>query len=673
VIKFLSINRSQSQQQLLSKEETISLKRNSLKHQWTAAAHVYLCLRFLLIAIFAWLLLWGPMVERFLLLEEGAAYTQSASVWAAPAHSPVEVNPGCADLIQNGDFEQFHPAWQILPSSRPAAYRTDQTFNSSTYALRLGNDLESPNVESISEIRHMSLTLPPGATSIILRFRYWPLVDGTPDVFDIQQADIFDALTEQLLDQPLLVQDNSQSWKLVNRDITAFAGREISLRFRVRNNGLGARTLMYVDNVEIEYCPAPGTGTPTQWPTAVSTTTPTATASVFPLTTTATPTSILTPTPTQLILATETALPTLTATAVGTAVVSATPTAYVPPVIPPVIPTADPSCTNILVDPSFEGWNGWHFGEDPVPPIFVSIPAHSGIRAVQLGNPPEQPTNVITFSSVRQLVTVPYNVSRAELRWWKQLRSTENGVPHAQSDRQDLILLSPSLQPITILRREWRNDGIDGYWQEDVVDITAYRGQTFYVYFNAFNDGVGARTWMYLDDVQLNICNAVWAGAQSGKDYLVNTPVAIPLTSAPTDTPATLPTPSPLPTKFVTATGTPTNIPIAALPPIATVAATPPVLVTAAALALSPTSNVYGVPTLPPAVVVVTETPSAQSAGSSVVTVAPPTVGAVATGITERAPWMDRLGPISVLLGILILIGFIIGVIVRTFRQNRQP
>lgn len=656
-------------------EEMISLKRKG-----TAAVHGYPCLRILLIAVITWLAFEGHVVERFLLWASGAPYIQSTAVWAAAAESPAKVAPGCADLIQSGDFEQFNPAWQILPSSRPAAYRTEQTFNSSTYALRLGNDLESPNVESISEIRHMSIVLPPGATSIILRFRYWPLIDGTPDAFDIQQADIFDALTEQLLDQPLLVQDNAQSWKLVNRDITAFAGREISLRFRVRNNGLGARTLMYIDNVEIEYCPAPGTPTPTQLPTTVSTTTPTGTATGMPITTTptnaiVTETPTPTPTPTILTTATGTALPTPTTTA---SAITVTPTVYVPT----VVPTADPSCTNILVDPSFEGWNGWHFGEDPVPPVFVPIPAHSGLRAVQLGNPPEQPTNVITFSSVRQLVTVPHNITRAELRWWKQLRTTESGIPNSQSDRQDLILLSPSLQPITILRREWRNDGASGYWQEDVVDITAYRGQTFYVYFNAFNDGLGARTWMYLDDVQLNICGAGWTGAQSGKDYVVNTPVAIPLTSAPTNTSVPLPTPSPFPTKFVPSTVTATTLPIAidtptaTLPPLPTATATIPMASAAEAnaidIALSPTAKVYGVPTLPPAVVV-TEPPAAERAGSSVVTVALPTASAPQPDSTVRPPWMDRLGPISVLLGILILIGFIIGIIIRTFRNNRLP
>jgi len=43
-------------------------------------------------------------------------------------------------------------------------------------------------------------------------------------------------------------------------------------------------------------------------------------------------------------------------------------------------------------------------------------------------------------------------------------------------------------------------------WQQEAIDLTPYRGETFYLYFNVFNDGNGARTWAYIDEVVLNIC-----------------------------------------------------------------------------------------------------------------------------------------------------------------------
>lgn len=601
-----------------------------------------------------------------------------AILLAAPLSVPEQVNPDCIDLVQGGNFETPNDsAWERLAGLRQPTYSTDQTFNGSAYSLRLGNSLDAENVESISEARHIPIVLPADATSIILRFRYWPLIDGTMDEYDLQQADIFDAATEQLLDQPMLVRDNAQSWKLVDRDLTWLAGRQISLRFRVRNNGLGARMFMYIDNVEIEYCPAPDAATLTPSPTTYSAETATPTATTVFVTTTSTP-AFVTETATPTATPTSSPLPSTTGTLLPTATeiyATVTPTFYYPPVVPTgVVPTADPSCTNILADPSFEELNGWNFGQDPIPPRYVSAPVRSGLRAVQLGNPPGQPTNVESFSSVRQLVTLPYNITRAELRWWKQLHTEQPGDPNMWSDRQDLILLSPSLQPITILRREWSNSPLSIDWQEDVEDITAFRGQSFYVYFNAYNDGAAGRTWMFLDDVQLNICGYGGNGVPISKPYLVDTPVAIPLTSAPTETPAPLPTPSPFPTLFVTATPLPTMLPTMTALPSATATA---LVVTPAEVAMpngatSPTPNAYGVPDLPQAVVVDNETPTT-TGSNAVITVAPPAVAPTQVSSGERPLWMDRLGPIAVLVGILLLIVIIIIAIVRTFRTNQAP
>jgi hypothetical protein len=583
------------------------------------------------------------------LIVDAGSTTQRLS--AAPASAPVpDVLPGCVDLIQGGTFEQFNPAWQLQVGSRPPAYSTEQAFNSSTYAMRIGNGLELPDVESISEVRHAPIALPFGATSLILRFVYWPLHEAPSNMNDLQQVDLFDATTDQLIVSLLTAQDDARLWKAANYDLTAYAGRQVSLRFRVRNDGQPGRTLLYVDNVEIEYCAA--TPIPTYTPSTVP-------------------------------------LATLTPTATGTPIATATPTTLgvvVPPVSPlaPTVPTADPTCTNILVDPGFEGWGGWHFGADPVPGIYVGEPRLAGARAVQLGNPPTQATNVVTFSSIRQLVTLPSNVTRAELRWWKLLHTAQPGAPSALSDRQDLILLSPSLQPIQILRRELSNAGI---WQEDVVDLTAYRGQSFYVYFNAFNDGNGARTWMYLDNVQLNLCGVGSTGAYSSNNLMVATPIAIPLTSIATNTPAPIPTPSPLPTQVVLPTATTITLPTATLNDPAALPQLPPPPTTAVPLIdeVSPTSNVNAMPTLPTAMVVSPETATATpvaavTAGvtaapdSAVATAEPPAAVIVTPAPTAARPlWLDRLGPISVLVGILVLIGFIVWAILRTFRNSRVP
>ena len=564
---------------------------------------------------------------------------------AAPAQRPAaQITPGCIDLIEGGTFEQYSANWLTLQSPNLPSYTNERTFNSSTQSLRLGNSLgTSPNVQSVSEVRYKSLQLPIGATSIILRFRYYPAYEANPGA-DLQEADLYDATTEQLLRPLLSIQTNDQDWRLGNFDLTPFAGRIVSLRFRVRNDGQLGRKLMYLDNVEIEYC--------AQAPLPTNTATPTAT-------------------PTATGLAPFTPTPTPTAT-------SLTPTPIV--TVPPgsAVPTPDPSCVNLLANSGFESWDAWHFGEDPVPPVYIGEPRVDGARAVLLGNPPGGAPAVVTFSSIRQLVTLPFTTGRLELRWWKLLRTEQQGAAGQFADRQDLILLSSGLQPIQILRRELRNDNV---WVQDVVDLTPYRGQSLYIYFNAYNDGNNSRTWMYLDDVRLNSCGGVIATPYAAAAAPT---AAIPLT------PIGAPTQTPPPPAIMSATPTVPAAVIQALSPTPTTTATTvvalievpsptPSLTAPPMTALTETSTaaVYALPTQPPPLQVDTATPesigAAQQAAPALATAlpaAPLITTPVATVAADRAQWMDRIGPIAVLTGILVLIGIIVWAIIRAFRRN---
>lgn len=548
--------------------------------------------------------------------------------WRQPLHVAArdnaavqaDVAPGCLNLIEGGDFEQFNPSWQVIASTRPPMYSNEQTFNNSLQSMRLGNGLEALNVESVSEVRYKPILLPYGATRIILRFLYYPLYENPPGA-DLQQADLFDAATDQLLGSLLNSQEDSRTWKARDFDLTLFAGRSVSLRFRVRNDGSAGRTLMYIDNVELEYC--------AQGPLP-----------------TYTPTGLPTPSSTPLPTYTPTLLPTL----------SPFPTATFTPIIVTSVPLPpeDPNCPNLLVNGAFEGFDGWHFGEDPVPPSYVSGFFQEGSRSVLLGNPPENPTNVVTFSSIRQLVTLPFTNGPIQLRWWRLLRTAQPGTPTSTTDRQDLILLSPALKPIQILRRELRNDGV---WLEDLVDLTAYRGQTFYIYFNAFNDANNARTWMYVDNVRLRVCGAAVVTPTSAV-----TPIAIPLTPNVTYSVAPLLTLSPLPTW--TATVLPSPLPT--FTPTVTALAEP--LVAPVAIPTetpttppTPTTNVYPLPTLPTQTVVGSPTVAAV-APPNIVGARPLVVTPVAVA-SQRPLWLDKLGPLAILIGVPVLIVLIVMVL----------
>lgn len=556
----------------------------------------------------------------------GTALAPALKAANANAVSEAEVAPGCLNLIEGGDFEQFNPSWQVIASTRPPMYANEQTFNNSLQSMRLGNGLEALNVESVSEVRYKPLLLPYGATRIILRFLYYPLYEAAPGA-DLQQADLFDATTDQLLGSLLNSQEDSRTWKARDFDLTLFAGRSVSLRFRVRNDGSAGRTLMYIENVELEYCaqnPLP-TYTPTGLPTPSSTPLPTNTPTGLP--TTATP---LTATTTPIIV---TSVP---------------------------LPPEDPNCPNVLVNGTFEGVDGWHFGEDPVPPLYVSGFFQEGARSVLLGNPPENPTNVVTFSSIRQLVTLPFTNGPIQLRWWRLLRTAQPGTPTSTTDRQDLILLSPNLKPIQILRRELRNDGI---WQEDVVDLTAYRGQTLYIYFNAFNDANTTRTWMYLDNVRLRVCGGV-------APTLAVTPLVMPVAPVVATSVAPLVLPTPLPTLTATLLPLPSptitaTVAVALAAPLSVPMDSPTETLT---VPPTPTNNVLPLPTLPTQTVVGSPTVLAVAPTDTAATI--PTAVTPIAVVSQRPLWVDRLGAVAVLVSILVVIGFIVAAIINLFRRR---
>ncbi|MFN8489677.1 MAG: hypothetical protein U0350_18985 [Caldilineaceae bacterium] len=383
-------------------------------------------------------------------------------VYAAPVD---DIAVGCSNLVENGDFEAVNQVWLFSPSTTPPRYSSEFPF-SGAQSLRLGADPGSPMAPSISEVRfYKAIPLPAPAARIILRFRYAPFYEDPLDT-DRLEVEVRDANSNQsLLLQSLVGTD--RTWFLKEADLLPFAGRAIALYFRVRNNGTLGHTWMFLDNVEIEYCaatPLPSTNTPT--------------ATGLP---TATGTATFTPTP-----APPTPLP-----------FTATP-----------LPPPPAGCINIVLNGTFETDDSWLCGEDPVPPYYAGGQRHEGARSMLLGNPPDSgKPDKLTYSSIRQKVTIPSNANTAELRWWHlyQTQQAADPNPSGASDRQEVLLLALGQKVLKVAQRVLRNDTA---WQQEAVDLTPYRGQTFYLYFNVFNDGNGAHTWAYIDEVVLNICYA---------------------------------------------------------------------------------------------------------------------------------------------------------------------
>lgn len=429
------------------------------------------------------------ILSAYLLLLTGVATAQGTD----PGDSGVVTAAGCSELLVNGGFEVTDRGWDLFGAEARPAYTTSPVF-AGRQSLRLGI-VEGANVALINGARQ-TVFLPDSASDIVLGFHYRPVHESNPGD-DLQYLDLYNADTGQKISRIWSQLADGSSWIFLQYDLTNLRGQNIRIEFGVRNDGGGGRTSLILDDVSLLACDV-----------AVGiTSTPTPTSSPFVTTGTAT----VTPSPFPPGFPSATATPT-----------------YFPPVTTTATPTRLPiGCqrSSVIANGGFETGAGhpafWVVGQDPVPPELSGV-SIEGNRSMQLGNPPVSgSTNVVTYSSVRQLITLPANSSSAFISWRFQPHSQEGLelTPHRWQDRQELILLEPSLATKRIL---WRQRLNSGNWLLERLDLTPFAGQSFYVYFNVFNDGDGGRTWMYLDDIYIEFCTS------QGNDDSVYSPLPSP-------------------------------------------------------------------------------------------------------------------------------------------------
>ncbi len=427
------------------------------------------------------------------------------------------VAQGCSELLINGGFEVKDLAWQTFGAESPPAYTTSSVF-AGEQAMRLGI-VEGANLAIINGVKQI-VTLPNSAASLVLRFHYRPVHESLPGD-DLQYLDLYDQNSGVRLYQLYAGLNNNPNWVFLQWDLTPLKGKTIRIDIGVRNDGGGGRTAMFIDDLSLFSCDSG----------SVPTVTPTGLSMLATPTPTATPTS-------PLATLTPSVSPSVSPTPSVSVTATASPT---PVVVTPATPTPVPAgCVDLMQNGSFEqplgSSTGWLPGDvDPVGAILSSEQA-DGLRSIQLGNPPGVGTrDVVTYSSIRQLVSLPATASTAKLTWKHQSRSQEvpSDSPVPPQDRQELILLHPNLDTKAV-RLRWRENVTS--WQARENDLTQYVGDSFYIYFNVFNDANSLRTWMFLDDVRLIVCYA--------------TAVATP---TPTGIPVTPDTPTPTPTDSVAA------------------------------------------------------------------------------------------------------------------------
>ena len=388
---------------------------------------------------------------------------------------------GCSELVINGGFEVTDLHWGLAGTTAPPSYSTARAY-AGERSLRLGI-VDSANLNA-SDNLYQDIALPDSAQHFTLSFHYWASHENAPGS-DMQLLNIYEATTGVRLAQPWSRLSNEQSWQFAQIDLTHLRGRTLRIEFGVHNDGSGGRTALYLDDVSLLACE------------------PDATPFVTPSATAAAPQPIATPQP-------------VATPAPGGCVVSDT-------------------LNNGGFEYALDGQLNWSTGESPVPPV-LSNQSSGGSWSLRLGNPPGSGTqNILSYSSVRQLIQLPAGATSASLRWSHLSRSQEAATisPSLASDRQELILLTSSLATEAIL---YRSRAESATWATETVDLTRYLGGSYYLYFNVYNDGNGQRTWMSLDDVQVQVCSgnaaAPGGGAASAQQPTAPPPVA---TSSPQD------------------------------------------------------------------------------------------------------------------------------------------
>jgi hypothetical protein len=382
---------------------------------------------------------------------------------APPAQAAPLQQPWCAGTVRNlvveGGFER--DGFWLLGVEPPLPTYVTWPVIAGNRSMRVGNFDQPPNLRSYSTVRQR-IEIPLQATDAYLTFQVLLSHEGPPDA-DLQEVWLSTpgaALSVRASDVVWSTLTNSNVVQQIRVRIDRrFFGRLSDLTFAVFNDGQGGRAWMVVDEVRLDICEPLPPATPTS----------TATATPTPIWPTATP------------------LPT-------------------PIITPGPIP---PGCYDILQNGDFEWTGAWQFGDTALPPFYAGAPPTppSGSRMMALGAIlPGAPTNIPSFSSIQQAVTIPASAQTASIRFQYYPISNASGG----FNRQELVLLDP-LNYAETIEVLWRVTDNANRWLFNELDLTRHIGRTVTIYFNARNAGDGRRTAMYLDEVQLLVCDSTEA------------------------------------------------------------------------------------------------------------------------------------------------------------------
>jgi hypothetical protein len=188
------------------------------------------------------------------------------------------------------------------------------------------------------------------------------------------------------------------------------------------------------------------------------------------------------------------------------------------------------ACQDLIANGGFESNAAWYHPITPRRADYTTSAAHSGTWSMRDGvQPPTSDT--YSYSSAYQSVVIPGNAASAVLSFWYQPHSEDRtwtrstvemdavlgslearlrgevlpqwDPPPPANDYQLVLILD---RRYNILQRIVYSNRNDGTWIHQTADLRAYRGKRINLYFDVINNGRNGRTWMFVDDVSLQVC-----------------------------------------------------------------------------------------------------------------------------------------------------------------------
>jgi hypothetical protein len=208
---------------------------------------------------------------------------------------------------------------------------------------------------------------------------------------------------------------------------------------------------------------------------------------------------------------------TLTPSQGGTIFSPASSAVVVPPDVVLLNFTAEVLCSEAIINGGFEDNTGWNIPITEYTAGYTTAEAHTGSRSLRTGivNPAD---NIFSYSSGQQRVTIPSGTTSAYLTFWIKSFSGVNGglslpnKPAAGSlfgkaqmsgDVQYVLVLDNNFNIINTLIWQLSTNRT---WSSYQFNLAAYAGQSIWLHFGTYNDGLNGVSSMFVDDVSLDIC-----------------------------------------------------------------------------------------------------------------------------------------------------------------------